>query len=65
MAKNKATPCTLLVNNRWGYVATPQQFPSIRAAVRCAHGDESTGWFAYRVCVGGKVVRRGYCHDYV
>lgn len=65
MAKNKAIPCTLLVNNRWGYVATPIEFMSISAAVKYAHSPESTGWFAYRVYVGNDVVRRGYCYDYV
>ena len=53
----KARKCELLLNNRWGYVATPMEFPSIRKAVEYAR--KST-WFAYRVVVDEKVVRRGF-----
>ena len=53
----KPIKCQLLCNNRWGYCATPMDFPSIRKAVE--YGRNSP-WFAYRVVVNGKVVRRGF-----
>lgn len=55
MAKPKK--CEVLCNNRWGYVATPYKAESISAGVRWA---KESGWFAYRVLVDGKVVRRGF-----
>lgn len=53
----KAKKCKALFNNRWGACATPMEFPSIRKAVEYA---KDSGWFAYRVVVDGKVVRRGH-----
>ena len=53
----KPIKCQLLCNNRWGYEATPMEFPSIKKAVE--YGRNST-WFAFRVVVNGKVVRRGF-----
>lgn len=56
----KAQQCKLVVNSRWGYIFTPITCKSINEAVRM--GKESMG-FAYRVFVGTKVVRSGYCND--
>lgn len=55
MAKPKK--CEVLCNNRWGYVAMPYKAESISAGVRWA---KDSGWFAYRILVDGKVVRRGF-----
>lgn len=57
----KAQECKLVVNNRWGYVYTPIKCKSINEAVR--EGRNYYGGFAYRVFVGTKVVRSGYCDD--
>ena len=56
----KAKKCKVLFNTKWGYVATPMEFPSIHKAVEYA---KDSGWFAYRVVVDGKVVRRGFCDN--
>ena len=51
-------PCTVVVNTRNGHIITPFTAPSIAEGVRRA--KESAG-FAYRVFVGHKMVRSGYC----
>jgi hypothetical protein len=56
----KAKQCTLVVNDKWGYCFTEVKCKSINEAVRI--GKEYMG-FAYRVFVGTKVVRSGYCDD--
>lgn len=53
----KGIECTCVVNTRNGYCFT-QKCKSIREAV--AWAKDSFG-FAYRVFVGNKVVRSGYC----
>jgi len=63
--KKEAIRCTVLVNNRWGYVATPMDFPSVRSALRYVHSPEASGWFAYRIVVNGEVFKRGNCYDYI
>lgn len=55
----KPIPCTLHVNNRWGYCYTPTKHPSIADAVR--HGKENAGGFWFRVVANGKIVRTGHC----
>lgn len=59
MNKN-GIPCTLLVNNRWGYEFAPREFDSIKAAVEC--GKAFLGGFYWKV-IGKdrKVLRKGYC----
>lgn len=54
----RAIPCKVVCNTRSGYLATPHDAPSIAAGVRM--GKES-GWFRYRVFVGGRCVRQGFC----
>ena len=51
--------CRLLVNTSFGSIADFGEFPSIAAAVRVA---KDSGYFRYRVFVGGKVVRQGFCN---
>lgn len=53
----KPIKCKVLCNNRWGYVATPYEANSIAEGVRWA---KESGWFAYRIIVDGRVVRRGF-----
>lgn len=60
MAKGKK--CVLYANNRWGYVYTHREFPSIAQAVK--EGCSDYGVFRWDVCVDGKVVRSGYGADY-
>lgn len=55
----KPIPCTLHVNNRWGYCYTPTKHPSIADAVRTGRNYEGGFWF--RVVANGKVVRVGHC----
>jgi len=52
-------PCVLVINTRFGHVCAPLPFDSIAAAVRYAKGENGGYWF--RVFVGSRVVRRGYC----
>ena len=56
----KGIPCTLLVNNKWGYEFAPREFDSIKAAVEC--GKTFIGGFWWKV-IGKdrKVLRTGYC----
>ena len=57
----KGRPCTLIVNNRWGYVFSPREFDSISAAVEA--GRTFIGgsyWYVYDKETG-KEVRRGSC----
>lgn len=61
MAKGKK--CVLRENNRWGYLYTPREFPSIAQAVRVGRSDH--GVFRWDVFVDGKLVRSGYGADYV
>ena len=61
MAKGKK--CVLRENNRWGYLYTPREFPSIAQAVRTGRSDP--GVFRWDVFVDGKLVRSGYGADYV
>lgn len=49
-------PCTLVLNTKWGYCMTPQNCNSIAAALKIA---KKSG-MAYRIFVGGKVVKRGW-----
>ena len=53
-----ARKCVLVCNSRFGYCTSPVEYPSIAKAVAAAR---DSGWFAYRVFAGGKVVRRGFC----
>ena len=53
-----ARKCVLVCNSRFGYCTSPVEYPSISKAVAAA---KESGWFAYRVFAGGKVVRRGFC----
>jgi len=57
--RGKAMKCSLVVNTRSGHACKPIEFPSVAAAVRWARSGN--GGFAYRVLVGGRVVRRGLC----
>ena len=57
----KAQKCTLVVNNRWGYVYTPVECNSINEAYK--KGREDCGGFAFRIFVDGKVVKSGYCDN--
>lgn len=57
----KGISCTCIVNTRNGYCFAPEKFQSINKAVE--YGKTSCG-FAYRVIVGTKVVRSGYCQDF-
>jgi hypothetical protein len=54
----KSVECTLIVNTSNGHNCQPIKCKSIASAVRI--GKSSCG-FAYRVFVGNKVVRSGYC----
>lgn len=56
----KPKKCVLRVNNRWGYIYTPQEYASIADAVRAGKGFPSGFWWA--VSVDGKEVRHGYCN---
>lgn len=55
----KPIPCTLYVNNRWGYCYTPTKHPSIADAVKC--GKDNAAGFSFRVVANGKIVCTGYC----
>ena len=55
---NRATPCKVVCNARNGYVPAIHEAPSIAAGVRWA---KESPWFRYRVFVGGRCVRRGFC----
>ena len=57
----KPIQCKVICNTKWGYCMTPREFPSIRQAVGHAR---NSGCFAYRVFVGGKVVRSGFCKEW-
>lgn len=59
----KGTKCVLRENNRWGYVYTPREFPSVAEAVRTGRSDY--GVFRWDVIVNNKVVRSGYGADYI
>ena len=52
----KAQPCKLVMNTRWGYVMHPVECKSIREALRIAKEDG----MAYRIFVGGKLVKSGW-----
>ena len=54
----KAKECTLIINTCSGYIISEVKCKSIREAVREA--KEGFG-FAYRIFVGNKVVKSGYC----
>ncbi len=54
----KGIECTCVVNTRNGYCLTPKKCKSISEAI--AWAKDSFG-FAYRIFVGNKVVRSGYC----
>lgn len=54
----KPIKCTVIVNTKWGYCSTSYEAKSISEGVKYA---KSSGGFAYRVLVNGKVVRRGFC----
>lgn len=46
----KAKKCVLILNNRWGYVYTPQTCESIAQAKRIAHEAIQDGFaWAYRI----------------
>lgn len=56
----KAIPCSIIVNNRWGYCFQPQQFPSINQAY--LYGKNFLGGFAFRIFdLNGKIIKCGYC----
>lgn len=56
---NQAKKCVLFMNTANGRSAEPQECRSIAEAVRIAR--ESDLYFAYRVVIGYRIVRRGYC----
>lgn len=56
----KAKKCKMVFNSRWGHISAPMEFPSISAGLKFA---KESGWFAYRVYVDGKLVRRGFCDN--
>lgn len=48
----KAKKCVLILNNRWGYVYTPETCESIAQAKRIAREAIESGFaFAYRIKV--------------
>lgn len=52
-----ATPCILLLNNKWGYVMSPIECDSIKEAEAIAEGME----MAYRIYdLNGKKLRSGW-----
>lgn len=53
----KPKKCKLILNTASGYCLT-QHFESIASALRFA---KESGFFAYRIFVDGKLVRRGFC----
>ena len=57
----KAQKCTLVVNNRWGFDFTPIKCKSINEAHK--KGRDFYGGFAFRIFVGKKVVKSGYCDN--
>ena len=58
----KPTPCKLLINNRWGYVYAPVEFPSVNQAVK--YGREFRGGCAWRLFdMDGKFLKRGFCDN--
>ena len=56
---NKGIKCRLVVNTTFGSIADFGEYPSIAAAVRAAH---DSGYFRYRIFVGNRVVRQGFCN---
>ena len=56
---NKSIKCRLVLNTAMGRITDFGEYPSIAAAVRAA---KESGYFRYRVFVGGKVVRQGFCN---
>jgi hypothetical protein len=57
----KPKPCTIIVNDRWGYCFQPQRFPSINQAY--VYGKSFLGGFAFRIFDdGGKIIKSGYCN---
>ena len=58
----KAIPCTAIVNSKRGYVFTPEEFTSIRQAVKSVR--EYPGGFAYRLYDNqGMLVGNGFCNQ--
>lgn len=57
---DKGIKCRLVMNTALGRISDFGEHPSIAAAVRAA---KESGYFAYRVFVGKKVVRRGFCNN--
>jgi hypothetical protein len=57
----KTIPCKIVINNRWGYVYTPVEFPSVNQAY--IYGREYYGGFAFRIFSKetGKLIKRGFC----
>ena len=57
--KGKSIKCRLVLNTARGRIADFGEHPSIAAAVRAAR---DSGYFRYRILVGNKVVREGFCN---
>ena len=58
--RSKSIKCRLVVNTALGSINDFGEYPSIAAAVRAAKGS---GYFRYRIFVGNKVVREGFCNN--
>lgn len=58
---SKGKPCTLIVNNKWGYIFTPLEFDSISAAVEA--GRTFIGGCFWRLYdkETGKQIKQGTC----
>ena len=56
---NKGIKCRLVLNTAMGRITDFGEYPSIAAAVRTAR---ESGYFRYRIFVGNKVVREGFCN---
>ena len=52
----KPKPCVIVFNTRWGYMLTPIECPSIRAAERLAREEG----MAFRIFVDGRLVKSGW-----
>lgn len=56
----KSIKCRLVLNTAMGSINDFGEYPSIAAAVRAA---KDSGYFRYRIFVGNKVVREGFCNN--
>ena len=52
----KGIKCEIIYNTLWGYVLTPRKFNSVRAALRDAHYEG----MAFRLFIGGKMIKAGW-----